>query len=115
MPVRSILDFSKYIDWSDADTMAQYAEVCSELANLRRQLGSMKAQEHRTKIREFWNEPGESVAARDRAANYAAYEITCSIMELEGQINALYEEQQFIEHLVKDYGAFSLRQLTKSS
>jgi hypothetical protein len=110
MPVRSLLDFSKYFSWTDQEVWSQYADVCSELANLRVGLATMKAQEHRTKLNEFWTDQGSSVAARSRAADYAASEISCSIMETEGKINALYEEQQFIEHMVKDYNhAVNLR------
>jgi hypothetical protein len=100
---RSQSNFKPYLTYTDEQIWTRYSEVCSELANLRTELATMKAQEHRTKLNEFYMDDGASVAARSRAADYAASEITCTIIECEGHINALYEEQQFIDHLVREW------------
>ena len=109
MMSRTLYNFSQYLTWNDEQIWTRYSEVCSELANLRVELATMKAQEHRTKLEEFWVDQSSSVAARSRAADYAASAITCSVMECEGKINSLYEEQQFIQHLVRDYSASGIR------
>lgn len=109
MRQRSVRNFTPYLEWPSNQLWLRYSEVCSELSNLHIELATMKAQEHRTKTTEFWQDQGASVAARNRAADAAAAEMTSSIMETEGQVKALYEEQQFIEHLVKDYDATDVR------
>ena len=109
MRQRTVRNFTPYLSWTDDDIWLRYSEVCSELANLHIELATMKAQEHRLKVNEFWQDQSSSVAARNRAADAAAAETTSSIMECEGRIKSLYEEQQFIEHLVKDYRAANVR------
>lgn len=101
------IPFTVYLEWTKSKLLFRYSQVTFELSQEKFLLGSMRGQEVRAKVDEYWNNPGANHTQRTQAAAYSAKEITATIHEREGIIAQLTEERFFIEHLL-DWGGYAV-------
>jgi hypothetical protein len=93
-------DTTIYGKLDDDELRDELVEVCAALVSAYNELGPLQADKSRTFIEFYARSPGNSVAAKEREADYHTLEINNDIQICELRIEALQIKRQLLEMLL---------------
>lgn len=95
-------DWAAFLTLPREDLLGRYVAVCRELAGLHMELATVRVAERQAKVRGFHQSVRETIAARERDADLNALDITASVFELVGEVEAATQERDLLLYLLGD-------------
>ena len=93
-------DIRTYPSRDQRQLLVLLSQVVYDLAECYDHAGFLRSEELRIKKEQWSSTPDASIQTRDRAATYAASEVTSELLIIEAQISHLSHERSLIERLI---------------
>ena len=95
------MDITTYGRLSKYELANELADVCNTLQAKMRELGALTQDYNNDYYVQYFRAPGNSVASKEREAEYACLQILNDRAVLEGEINALTVVKECIETIIE--------------
>ncbi len=93
-------DWSKFLSTPHEELLGRYVAVCRELAGLHMELATVRVGERQAKIRGFHASTEQTVSGRERDADLNALDLTVTVFELVGEVEAATQERDLLRYLL---------------
>jgi hypothetical protein len=91
-----VTDWREYASSDPHMVVVRLSEVYQELAGLATEVAMIRSAERRAKVEGWQRSQDTSVTARNRDADHNALELTTTLFELQGQVEALQAERDLL-------------------